>query len=69
MKTLLEKLTPEALAQLDKEAINFPATVERLKKELNQYHHFLELSMCQVMALIRATNTDLNVVLISKLFI
>jgi len=69
MKTLLEKLTPEVLAQLDKEAINFPATVERLKKELNQYHHFLELSMGQITTLVRVTNTDLNVVSISKLFI
>jgi len=69
MKTLLEKLTPEALAQLDKEAINFPATVERLKKELNQYHHFLELSMGDILTLVRITNTNLDVVSIKKLFI
>jgi hypothetical protein len=66
---LLKKLSPEALAKLDQEAIEFPATVAKLKNELMQINHVFEIRLDVVLTLVRCTDISFNIKDINNLFI
>lgn len=66
---LLQKLSPQALAKLDQEALEFPATVARLKNQLMEVNHVFEIRLDVALTLVRCTDVSFNIRDINNLFI
>jgi len=66
---LLQRLNPEALAKLDQEALEFPATVAILKNQLLEVDHVLDLKFSSVFRLSLILNIEIEFTNINELFI
>ena len=69
MRTLLEKLKPEVLVLLEKEALEYPATMEVLKETLGKLHFWVELKVSDASRLVALKpRSSFNIETLSNLF-
>lgn len=66
---LLQRLNPEALAKIEIEALEFPATVAILKNQLLEVDHVLDLNFSSVIRLSLILNIEMQFTKINELFV
>jgi len=66
---LLQRLNQKAFAKLDQEALESPATIARLKNQLLEVDHVLDLKFETVLLLTYSLQIELNYTTVEELFI
>lgn len=61
MKTLFERLKPELLVAMYKEAILYPTLMESLKEELKSKYSYLQLTVNQGQRLTQLKNQNIGI--------
>lgn len=65
---LLEKLKPEVLELLNKEAVKYPLSTEQLKQRLSELHFWTHLKMGDAYALCRLNDKHFGISELASMF-